>query len=75
MSMKIGALWLKTSNDGKKYMSGTIEYPGTSFSIVVFKNEDKEKDSHPDYNIIYSPAKKESKSEDNGNNGRNGAPF
>ncbi|MCL2793601.1 MAG: DUF736 domain-containing protein [Spirochaetaceae bacterium] len=63
MSMKIGAMWVKETKEGKKYISGIIEYPGMNLSFAAFKNEDKEKESHPDYNIIWSPERKESKNE------------
>ena len=60
--MKIGAMWKKESSNGKKYMSGIIEYPGMNLSFAVFVNEEKEKDSHPDFIINWSPEKKESES-------------
>lgn len=50
----IGALWLKTSKDGKKYMSGMVEIAGFKINIVVFKNNNKKEDRHPDYNILQS---------------------
>lgn len=51
----IGALWLKTSKDGsKKYMSGTVTVNGVKINIVVFKNNNKKEDRHPDYNILQS---------------------
>lgn len=54
MSKKIGALWLKTSQDGKKFMSGVLEGLGGDIQIVVFKNDKKEKENQPDYNIMRS---------------------
>ncbi|MCL2480150.1 MAG: hypothetical protein FWF38_00410 [Spirochaetaceae bacterium] len=63
--MKIGCLWKKETKEGKKYMSGIIEYPGTNLQFAVFVNEEKEKDSQPDFIINWSPEKKESKSESN----------
>jgi hypothetical protein len=54
-SMKVGALWLKTSKDGKtKYFSGVIN-AGIfgDIQISILKNTFKEKDSNqPDYNIL-----------------------
>jgi uncharacterized protein (DUF736 family) len=55
--MKIGALWLK-EKDGKKYYSGIIEFPGMKLNFAIFKNEEKQQDNHPDYNIVWSPVKK-----------------
>ena len=76
MSIRIGALWLKTSKDGKKYMSGNIQYPGTELQFAVFKNEEKKEANQPDYFISWSPERKESGSsgyaaQDNGD----GVPF
>lgn len=50
----MGCLWLKTSKDGKKYMSGTVCVNGVKINIVVFKNNNKKEDRHPDYNILQS---------------------
>lgn len=74
--MKIGALWLKKTQDGKTYMSGVIQFPGTEMSFAVFKNEEKQQDNQPDYNIIWSPERKNNnQSQENNSNGDNGAPF
>jgi hypothetical protein len=53
--MKIGALWLRQTKDGQTYMSGVVEYPGMKLQFAVFRNEDKQKDNQPDYNIIWNP--------------------
>ena len=55
--MQIGALWLKKTKDGKSYFSGVVEYPGVNLHVAIFKNEKKEKESQPDYQIIWSPPK------------------
>ena len=57
--MKIGAIWIRESKDGKKYMSGIIEYPGVELPIVIFKNEEKKSENSPDYQIIWSQPKKQ----------------
>ena len=77
MGLKIGALWLKKTQDGKTYMSGNIQYPGTEMSFAVFKNEDKQSENQPDYNIVWSPERKNNnnQSQENNSNGDNGAPF
>lgn len=50
----IGALWLNESKSGTKYMSGSIEIDGVKHKIVVFKNNYKEQEKHPDYKIYLS---------------------
>ncbi len=59
MSRKIGALWLKETKDGKKYMSGVLEDIRGEIRIAVFRNDRKEKDNHPDYQIILSEERKD----------------
>lgn len=54
MSRKIGALWLKETQDGKKYMSGVLNDISGDISIAIFKNDRKEKENHPDYSIVLS---------------------
>lgn len=59
-SKSIGGLWLKTSQSGKKFMSGNIEVNGTKHYFAVFKNDNKTEGSQqPDYSILasnYKPA-------------------
>lgn len=59
MSRKIGALWLKETKDGKKFMSGVLEDIRGEIRIAVFRNDRKEKDNHPDYQIVLSEERKE----------------
>ncbi|MFH1621093.1 MAG: hypothetical protein ABIB04_03335 [Patescibacteria group bacterium] len=59
MSRKIGALWLKETKDGKKYFSGVIEDLRGDIRIAVFKNDRKEKENQPDYQIIVSEERRE----------------
>ena len=54
-----GALWLKESKDGKKYMSGTVGFKGEQVQIVVFKNTYKDAENKPDYKIYLSKPKGE----------------
>lgn len=56
--MVIGAVWLK-EKDGKKFFSCQIEVPGLHLNFAIFKNDKKEKDNQPDYNIVWSPPKKQ----------------
>jgi|SRR3989344_73664 len=60
-STKIGVLWLKTSKDGKtKYFSGILNGLERDINIAIFKNENKEKEGQPDYQIVRSGEMKES---------------
>lgn len=56
---KIGALWTRTSKEGKKYLSGVLQDLSGDIRIAVFLNDRKEKDNEPDYNILLSEQKKE----------------
>ena len=58
--MKIGALWLKKTKEGRSYMSGVIEFPGVKIPFAVFKNEEKQQENHPDYNVIWNPPQEQS---------------
>lgn len=50
---KIGALWLRTSKNGNKYLSGTLEFEGKPvIHISVLKNGSKKLEKHPDYQIF-----------------------
>jgi uncharacterized protein (DUF736 family) len=53
---ELGALWLKTSAQGKKFMSGRLTLEGGSVvDVVVFKNEYKSAgDNKPDYRVYKS---------------------
>lgn len=54
MSRKIGALWIRQSQDGRNYLSGVIQDLSGDINIAVFKNDKKEADKQPDYNIVLS---------------------
>jgi uncharacterized protein (DUF736 family) len=58
--MIIGAAWIKESN-GKKYFSCKLNFVPTGWdgSFAMFKNDKKESDNHPDYNMVYSERKKD----------------
>lgn len=73
--MQIGALWLRETSNGKKYMSGNIQYPGTDLQFAVFKNEEKKEENHPDYFIAWSPEKKSGNNKNSQEDKNNGAPF
>jgi uncharacterized protein (DUF736 family) len=59
MSRKIGALWMKQTKDGKKYLSGVLQDLSGDIRIAVFPNDRKQKDNEPDYQILLSEQKKE----------------
>lgn len=46
-----GALWKPVDKTKKYVLSGNIEIEGKRYTLFVFKNEQKEKDTHPDYRI------------------------
>lgn len=51
---KLGALWFKTSRAGKKYLQGSIDTKQGKIKIIIFKNNTKKQDKHPDYFIFRS---------------------
>ncbi len=57
MENNIGALWLRESQKGNKFMSGVIIIDGKKHQIVVFKNNYKQEEKHPDYRIFPSQPK------------------
>lgn len=72
----IGALWEKEGKAGK-YMSGQIEIGGNKINIVVFKNTNKKKENHPDWNILISKPKEDKRAWDEEGHGQKEAdvPF
>lgn len=52
-NQSIGALWEKQSKKGT-WFSGQIEIEGEKIPIVVFKNDYKKEDKHPDWKIFIS---------------------
>lgn len=54
---KLGALWVKTGKNGK-FMSGVVEIDGVKTNIIVFKNDHKENEKHPDYKIYLGEDKR-----------------
>jgi len=55
MAEKLGALWERTSKKGETYFSGVFELNDQErINIVIFKNNYKEEEKHPDYNIFRS---------------------
>ena len=54
---KIGALWSKKTSEGKEYFTGVINDLRGDIQIVIFKNDKKENENQPDYDILLSEAK------------------
>lgn len=59
MAQIIGALWTKQSKNNLEYYSGNITWKGEKIKIVVFANEKKKEENHPDYNIVLSTPRKQ----------------
>lgn len=58
LNQRIGALWKKTAKQtGQTFYSGQIDTPFGAVQISVFKNDKKEKDNHPDLNIVFNGCK------------------
>lgn len=52
---EIGGLWLKESQKGTKFMSGTMTFNGEKVEVVVFKNSHKQPGERtPDYRVYRS---------------------
>jgi uncharacterized protein (DUF736 family) len=50
----MGALWKKTNKNNKKYLSGYVEIDGKKHPVVIFSNEYKKEEKHPQF-IVYQP--------------------
>jgi len=48
---KIGALWIKQSSKGDKFLSGQLELNNRKIRVLVFKNKRKNQGKSPDYYI------------------------
>ena len=49
---KVGALWLKTSSGGNKYLAGRVTFGSVDVGVLVLRNPSKTQDKHPDYQIF-----------------------
>lgn len=46
-------LWVRETKNGKKFMGGLLKIDEKEYSIRIFKNEKKEKNTQPDYNLFF----------------------
>lgn len=49
--IRIGGLWQKEKDD-RTYLSGQLEIDGKKINILIFPNDRKEKEAHPDFNVM-----------------------
>ena len=56
--MRIGSGWKKQSQNGKDYISVSIDIPLLgNLSFAIFREEEKKSENSPDYAIVWSPRK------------------
>ena len=60
--VKITGLWQNEDKKGNKYLSGSMG----SAKVLIFKNNYKEQDKHPDYIMYLAPQKKKEEKSDDG---------
>ena len=65
--INVTGLWLNKDKNGKTYMSGSMG----GVRVLVYKNERKSEDKHPDYNLVFA----ENKKRDVGNEPEDVTPF
>jgi len=53
-------LWKKTTRDGKTFLTGNLNDGAT---VLIFANDRKEKDNHPDYRLYLAPREREERGE------------
>lgn len=51
---KIGAFWERVSKTGTPYLSGVLEIGGRKYKVIAFRNNKKEKDTQPDWQVYDS---------------------
>jgi len=66
--IELTGLWLNETKSGKKYFSGTLG----GAKLLIFVNEYKEKDAHPDYKMFIA---KKQKKEEGQQQDNKGVPF
>lgn len=49
-AVRIGSLWNRTSEDGKNYKSGVMDFgPLGELHVALFRETEKKSEKHPDY--------------------------
>jgi len=48
----IGGLWKNISKNNNEYMAGSVEIDGKTTKLIIFKNDYKKEDKHPDFKIF-----------------------
>ena len=57
-AVRIGSLWNRTSEDGKHYKSGVVDFgPLGELHVALFRETEKKSDKHPDYVMICEKAR------------------
>lgn len=57
---ELGALWRKQTDDGRPdYFTGSVQVGDVKVDIVVFENQYRKADNHPEYRILRSRPKTE----------------
>jgi uncharacterized protein (DUF736 family) len=57
---ELGALWRKQTDDGRPdYFTGSVQVGPVKIDIVVFENQYRKADNHPEYRILRSRPKTE----------------
>ncbi len=56
--VRIGALWNKVTEEGRKYKGGRLDLgPLGEVSVALFHETEKKSDKHPDFIMIYEKAR------------------
>lgn len=50
----IGAVWVRKTSKGEKFLGISVEIEGTKYSLVGFRNSFKKEDKHPDFRLYVS---------------------
>ena len=72
---RISGLWLKDSKAGGKYMAGKSDEPIPAGSkLLIFKNDHKETDDQPDYQLMIATEESEPATNGTAQGGQHSAP-